>query len=53
MTRFAGLAPEQIVIIGVEPASVVWNARISEEIQEKIPEIIDAVMAELTSPETP
>jgi len=52
MTRFAGFAPDRIVVIGVEPATVAWNAGLSEGIEEKIPEIIDAVMAELTSPET-
>jgi len=52
MTRFAGFAPAQIVVIGVEPATVAWNAGLSEEIEAKIPEIIDAVMGELTSRET-
>jgi hydrogenase maturation protease len=52
MTRLAGSSPEQVVIIGVEPATVAWNAGLSKEIEAKVPEIIDAVMAELTSPET-
>jgi len=52
MTQFAGSCPEQIVIIGVEPAKVEWNTGLSGEIQEKIPEIIDAVMAEITCSRT-
>jgi len=52
VTRFAGFSPEQIVIIGVEPATVELNAGLSKEIEEKLPEIIDAVMAEITSSRT-
>jgi len=48
MTQFAGLTPEQIVIIGVEPANVAWNAGLSKEVEAKVPEIVDAVMAEIT-----
>ena len=48
MTELAGLSPDQIVIIGIEPAKVGWNTALSKEIEEKIPEIIDAVMAEIT-----
>ena len=52
MTQFAGFSPEQIVIIGVEPARVEWNTGLSKEVEEKVPEIIDAVMAELTCSRT-
>ena len=48
VTELAGLSPDQIVIIGIEPAKVEWSEALSKEIEEKIPEIIDAVMAEIT-----
>ena len=52
MTQFAGSSLEQTVIIGVEPAKVEWNTGLSGEVEEKIPEIIDAVMAEITCSRT-
>lgn len=53
VTQLAGATPEQIVIIGVEPAKVEWNTGLSKEVEEKVPEVIDAVMAEITSLRTP
>ena len=47
LSQFAGFSPQQIVVIGVEPARIEWNTGLSSEIEEKIPEIIDAVMAEI------
>ena len=48
LSQFAGFNPEQIVVIGVEPARTEWNTSLSSEIEERIPEIIDAIMAEIT-----
>jgi hydrogenase maturation protease len=48
VSQFAGSSPKEIVIIGVEPAKVEWNTGLSREVEEKVPEIIDAVMAEIT-----
>jgi len=48
LTQLTGAKPEQIVVIGVEPARIEWNTGLSKQIEERIPEIIDAVMAEIT-----
>jgi len=53
LTQLAGSSPEQIVIIGVEPAEVELNTGLSKEVEEKVPEIIDAVMAEITCSRSP
>lgn len=47
LSQFAGFSPEQIVVIGVEPARIEWNTGLSKEIEEKVPEIVDAVMVEI------
>jgi hydrogenase maturation protease len=42
----------EAVIIGVEPGEINWGLELSPELQEKMPQIIDAILAELnnTSP---
>jgi hydrogenase maturation protease len=44
---------DEAVIIGVEPKDIDWGLELSPELQEKIPRIIDAILAELnnTNPE--
>jgi hydrogenase maturation protease len=37
----------EAVIIGVEPKEINWGLELSPELQEKIPQIIDAVLSEL------
>jgi hydrogenase maturation protease len=39
------------VIIGVEPKDVEWGLELSAELQEKIPQIIEAVLAEVNNTE--
>jgi len=43
---------DEAVIIGVEPGEIGWGLELSPELQEKIPQIIDAILSELnnTSP---
>jgi len=43
----------EAVIIGVEPREINWGLELSPELQEKMPQIIDAILAELnnTNPE--
>jgi hydrogenase maturation protease len=43
----------EAVIIGVEPRDINWGLELSPELQEKMPQIIDAILAELnnTNPE--
>jgi len=43
----------EAVIIGVEPKEINWGLELSPELQEKMPQIIDAILSELnTSPST-
>jgi hydrogenase maturation protease len=37
----------ETVIIGVEPREVEWGLELSPELQEKMPQIVDAILAEL------
>ena len=39
----------EAVIIGVEPREINWGLELSPELQEKIPQIIDAILAELNT----
>jgi hydrogenase maturation protease len=41
-----GVEPEEVVIIGVEPKEVDWGLELSPELQERIPEIVKAVLRE-------
>ena len=45
----AGLAPKDIVIIGVEPKVIEWGLEISPELQKRVPEIVDLVRKEIGS----
>jgi len=39
----------EAVIIGVEPREINWGLELSSELQEKMPQIIDAILAELNN----
>jgi len=39
----------ETVIIGVEPREVEWGLELSQELQGKMPQIIDAILAELSN----
>jgi hydrogenase maturation protease len=39
----------ETVIIGVEPKEIDWGLELSPELQEKVPQIIDAILAELSN----
>jgi hydrogenase maturation protease len=43
---------DEAVIIGVEPKEVGWGLELSPELQQKIPQIIDVILAELNTPLT-
>jgi Ni,Fe-hydrogenase maturation factor len=38
-----------IVIIGIEPDSIDWGLRLSSRLQKKLPEIVKAVMSEISN----
>ena len=39
--------PKETVIIGIEPREIDWGTELSVELQQKIPEIINAVLSEI------
>ena len=39
------------VIIGIEPKEIDWGLELSEEVEKKLPEIIEAVLAEVNNSE--
>lgn len=49
MTMALGIAPEETVIIGVEPKEIDWGLDLSPELENKIPEIIAMVHEELAA----
>ena len=52
MMRLMGNEPKETVIIGIEPKEINWGTELSAELQQKIPEIINAVLKEI-SPQLP
>jgi hydrogenase maturation protease len=40
---------DEAVIIGVEPREIDWGLELSLELQEKVPQIIDAILSELNN----
>jgi hydrogenase maturation protease len=40
---------DEAVIVGVEPKEIDWGLDLSPELREKMPQIIDAILAELNS----
>ena len=52
MMRLTGTEPKETVIIGIEPKEIDWGTELSAELQQKIPEIINAVLKEI-SPQLP
>ncbi len=42
-----GRVPEEIVVVGVEPAEVDYGLELTDEVEQKIPEIIDMVLKEI------
>jgi hydrogenase maturation protease len=42
-----GKAPRETVIIGIEPGSVEWDTRLSEQVEARMPEAIQLVLNEL------
>lgn len=52
MMRLIGNEPKETVIIGIEPKEIDWGTGLSVELQQKIPEIINVVLSEI-SPQLP
>jgi hydrogenase maturation protease len=48
LSEIAGNKPEKTVIIGVEPKEVAWGIELSEELQGRIPDVVNTVLKEIT-----
>ncbi len=48
MMRLMGSEPREIVIIGIEPKEIDWGTELSTELQQKMPEIINVVLSEIS-----
>jgi len=48
MMNLMGSEPKEIVIIGIEPKEIDWGTELSAELQQKIPEIINVVLNEIS-----
>lgn len=49
MMSLMGSEPKEIVIIGIEPKEIDWGTELSAELQQKIPEIVNLVLNEISS----
>ena len=47
LMSLTGNRPGEIVIIGVEPGEIGWGTELSPGLQQKIPEIVEAVLREI------
>lgn len=49
MMSLMGSEPKETVIIGIEPKEIDWGTELSAELQQKIPEVINVVLNEISS----
>ena len=49
--KMLGNAPKEMVVIGVEPATIAWGMELSAEVGTKIPKVLEQVRAELLNRE--
>jgi hydrogenase maturation protease len=49
MMEFLGKSPEAVIIIGVEPSEIEWGLKISPQVEEKIPQVIQLLELETAS----
>jgi hydrogenase maturation protease len=47
LMSLTGNEPGEIVIIGIEPKEIGWGMELSTELQQKLPEIVKAVLKEM------
>jgi len=40
--------PKEIIIIGIEPKEIDWGAELSAELQQKVPEIVNIILKEMS-----
>jgi len=49
MMSLAESEPKETVIIGIEPKEIDWGTELSAELQQKMPEIINVVLSEISA----
>lgn len=49
LMRLAKNTPKEIVIIGIEPGAIDWGTALSDEVGQKMPELVKAVLNEIDS----
>jgi hydrogenase maturation protease len=49
LMELSGTEPRETVIIGVEPKEIDWGTELSPELQERLPDIVKAVLREIIS----
>jgi hydrogenase maturation protease len=49
LMELSGNEPRETVIIGVEPKEIDWGTELSPELQERLPDIVKAVLREIIS----
>ena len=48
LSELTGTRPKEIVIIGVEPKVVEWGLELSQELQSRVSDVVNAVLKEIT-----
>jgi hydrogenase maturation protease len=43
-----GMLPQEVVVFGVQPASIEWDSVLSPEVEAALPGLIDAVLTEIS-----
>jgi hydrogenase maturation protease len=41
--------PQEIVVFGVQPANTDWESALSPEVEDRLPDLIDAILAEVAA----
>ncbi len=47
LMEMSGALPDEVVIIGVEPAEIDWGTELSERLKARLPEIVRVVLGEI------
>ena len=47
LAQALGSLPPEVVVFGVQPASTDWGSALSPEVQEALPDLIDAILGEV------
>jgi hydrogenase maturation protease len=42
------MLPQEVTVFGVQPASIEWDSSLSPEVEAALPELIDAVLTEVS-----